>query len=163
MLSLDPTAIRASFVNASKKETSDITLPGDLDHLDWDRLDYLGWRDPKIARRAYIVVPLEDGPVGIMFRQAEASPRSRAQCSWCQDVTLPNDVVMYSARRTGAAGRNGNTIGTLICANFECSANVRKAMPSAYLGFDVDAARQERIEVLRMRSAGFATDLVSGG
>ena len=128
MLSLDEKTIRASFVNASRKEVSDLVLPPTFGTLDWDRLDYLGWRDPKAARRAYMVVPLDDGPVGILLRQAEASPRSRAQCSWCQDVELPAEVVFYSARRAGPDGRKGDTVGTLVCGGFECSANVRRRL-----------------------------------
>jgi hypothetical protein len=162
MISLDEKTIRESFVNASRKEVSDLTLPSDLADLDWDRLDYLGWRDPKVAKRAYIVVPSDDGPVGIILKQAEASPRSRAQCSWCQDIKLPNDVVLYSARRVGPAGRNGNTVGTLICSEFQCSANVRTLPPSAYLGYDREAARQQRIDVLRERASDFALGIVHG-
>jgi len=161
MLVLDDRVIRSSFVNATRKELSELALP-DLPGIDWDRLDYLGWRDPRLAKRAYIVVPLADGPVGIVLKQAEASPRTRAQCSWCQDIQLPNDVVLYGARRSGAAGRNGNTVGTLICANFECSTNVRRLPPSAYLGFDTEAARDRRIETLRIRSGDFATGIVEG-
>jgi hypothetical protein len=162
MILLDDKTIRASFVNASRKEVSDLTLPADLAETDWDRLDYLGWRDPKVAKRAYIVVPSDDGPVGIILKQAEASPRSRAQCSWCQDIKLPNDVVLYSARRVGSAGRNGNTVGTLICSEFQCSANVRVLPPSAYLGFDREAARDQRIDVLRERAGDFALGIVHG-
>jgi hypothetical protein len=159
---LDESGIRESFVNASRKEVSDLALPADFGTLDWDGLDYLGWRDPKVAKRAYIVVPSDDGPVGIILKQAEASPRSRAQCSWCQDIRLPNDVVLYSARRVGPAGRNGNTVGTLICAEFQCSANVRTLPPSAYLGFDREAARQQRIDVLRERASDFALGIALG-
>jgi len=161
MLVLDDTTIRASFVNATRKELADLLLP-DLAEIDWDRLDYLGWRDARLSKRAYILVPLPDGPVGIVLKQAEASPRTRAQCSWCQDITLPNDVVLYGARRSGAAGRNGNTVGTLICSNFECSRNVRTLPPTAYIGFDVEAARDRRIATLRTRSGDFATGIVEG-
>ncbi|WP_165068772.1 FBP domain-containing protein [Marisediminicola senii] len=156
MLVLSDKEIRASFVNASRKEIADLTLPAGFIDTDWGRLDYLGWRDPKRARRSYVVIPTPGGPVGIMLQQPEATPRSRAQCSWCRDITLPNDVVMYSARRAGTAGRNGNTVGTLLCADFECSANVRKLPPSAYIGFDREAAREERIATLQVISAAFA-------
>jgi hypothetical protein len=160
MLPLTPAAIRASFVNASRKEVSALTLPDDIDTLDWESLDYLGWRDPKIAKRAYAVVPtLDGGIIGILFRQADASPRSRAQCAWCNDVTLPNEVVFYNARRSGSAGRNGNTVGTLVCRDFECSRNVRRTPPLAYEGFDVEAARQRRIDDLRVRAATFADEV----
>jgi len=158
MLAVTESTIRASFVNASKKEVSDMSLPENFDSIDFEKLDYFGWRDRKIARRAYIAVPTDDGLVCVMLKQAEASPRSRAQCSWCQDITLPNDVALFTARRAGAAGRNGNVIGTLICANFECSRNVRKLPPVAYLGFDAEAARVERTLTLQIR----ATDFVAG-
>ncbi len=155
MLAVTEKTIRDSFVNASKKEVSDLSLPENFDAIDFEKLDYFGWRDRKIARRAYLAVETDSGLVCVMLKQAEASPRSRAQCSWCQDVTLPNDVVLYTARRSGVAGRNGNVVGTLICANFECSSNVRKLPPMAYIGFDAEAARIDRILTLRIRAADF--------
>jgi hypothetical protein len=159
MLPLTEKSIRASFVNASRKEVSDLTLPV-LESIVWDDLDYLGWRDPKMSRRAYAVVPtLEGDLVGILLRQAEASTGARAQCAWCQDVKLPNAVVFYSAKRSGKAGRNGNTIGTLVCEDFQCSRNVRRTPPLAYEGFDVEAARLTRMDDLRLHTASFATDL----
>lgn len=156
MLSLDVSSIRASFVNATRKEVSDLVLPADFASLDWERLDYLGWRDPKASRRAYLVVPLESGPVGILLRQAEASPRTRAQCSWCQDIELPNEVVMFTAKRAGADGRKGDTVGTLMCSNFQCSANVRRRPSMASMGFDPDEVREARVAELRERAASFA-------
>ncbi|MBF4594037.1 FBP domain-containing protein [Curtobacterium flaccumfaciens] len=160
MLPIVEKTLRTSFVNASRKEVSDLTLPAGFETLDWDALDYLGWRDPKIGRRAYAVVPTLDGDlIGILFRQAEAAPRSRAQCSWCQDVKLPNDVAFYSAKRSGPAGRNGNTVGTLVCQDFQCSRNVRKLPPPAYEGYDVEAARLRRIEDLQVRAASFAAEV----
>ncbi|WP_121370433.1 FBP domain-containing protein [Frondihabitans australicus] len=169
MFPLTEKSVRAAFVNASRKEVSDLTLPPAFDEIDWSSLDYLGWRDPKMAKRAYLVVPAdptasseEADLVGILLRQAEASPRGRAQCSWCQDVRLPNDVVFFSAKRAGAAGRRGDTVGTLLCDTFQCSQNVRKPPPPAYLGYDVEAAVRERIAELRLRAAGFAENVLGG-
>jgi hypothetical protein len=159
MIPLTHTTVTALFVNASRKELADITLPDGFDEINWDELDYVGWRDPKLSRRAYIIVPVDGELVGIVLKQSEASPRRRAQCTWCQDVKLPNDVVFYSAKRVGAAGRNGNTLGTLICDEFQCSRNVRKPVPPAYLDYDVEAARHQRIGTLRERAAGFAADV----
>ena len=161
MLPLDSTTIKATFVNASRKVVADITVPPGLDTIDWTGLDYLGWIDPKMKRRSYAVVPVDGEPVGIVLRQADASPPRRAQCSWCRDVKLPNDVVLYSAQRAGAAGRNGDTVAIWICAEFQCSANVRKLPSMAYIGFDVAAARQERIGMLQQRSAGFITEILA--
>ena len=150
--------IRASFVNASLRERNALVLPS-LADVPWDELDYLGWRDPKQPLAGFIVVPVDDAPVGILLRRTEQRLRTRAQCSWCEDVTLPNEVVFFSARRAGKAGRNGDTVGTLLCERFECSANVRRPVPPAYLGFDVGAARQRRIETLRTHAATFARDI----
>jgi hypothetical protein len=155
-------AIRAAFVNASQRERNTLTAPPELGSTAWDRLDYLGWRDARIPSLGYVVADLDGEPVGILLRQAEGRARSRAQCSWCEDVQLPNDVVLFSARRAGAAGRNGNTVGTLVCAHFECSANVRKRPPVAYIGFDVEAARERRIETLRDHVAAFVRDIRDG-
>lgn len=136
---------------------------GDLDASDWEALDFLGWRDPKFDRRAYVVLPRLDGdPVGIALKQAEASPRSRAMCGWCRDIRLPNDVVFWSAKRAGDAGRRGATVGTLICREFQCSRNVRNDPPPAYEGYDVAAARAKRLDDLRLKVAGFADMLVTG-
>lgn len=150
-------AIRASFLNVSQRERKAIPLP-DLAAVDWDKLDYLGWRDPKQPLLGYVVADLDGSPAGILLRQAEP-PRARAQCSWCEDVQLPHPVVFFSAKRTGEAGRRGDTVGTLVCAGFECSANVRKLPTLAYLGFDREAERERRILALREHVAGFVTNL----
>ena len=154
--------IRESLINASTRERKALTLPSDFDTLAWDKLSYLGWRDRKAPGTGYIVTGLEGGPLGVIVRQAEGRIRSRAQCSWCEDVQLPNDVVLFSAKRTGQRGRNGDTVGILACANFECSANVRKLPPLAYVGFDAEAARQRRIEALGENVRRFVTHLRDG-
>lgn len=162
LISLTEQTIRSSFVNASRKEVGDVALPLDFSETDWDQLDYFGWRDRKLPRRSYVVVELDGSPVGFVLRQAEASTRARPQCSWCQDVNLSNEVVFFSAKRAGQAGRNGDTVGTLVCADFGCSATVRKRPPVAYIGFDVDAAREERIQELRERARSFALSVLHG-
>lgn len=164
MRPLTDASIFASFINTSRKEMKDMTLPGFLETMteaDWHDLDFLGWRHTKFPRRAYVVLPRLDGdPVGIALKQAEASPRFRAMCNWCRDVRLPNDVVFWSAKRVGSAGRRGNTVGTLICRDFECSRNVRNDPPPAYDGYDVAAARVRRIDELQLKTAAFAETLM---
>ncbi len=151
--------IRASFVNASQRERTTLTLPADLADLDWDSRDFLGWRDAKFALQGYIVVPVDGDLIGVLLRQSEQRARSRPQCSWCEDVTLPNDVVFFSAKRAGKAGRIGDTVGTLACAHFECPRNVRTLPPLAYPGFDREAARDRRIAALRQNVVNFARDI----
>ncbi|MBG6239125.1 hypothetical protein IWX78_002104 [Mycetocola sp. CAN_C7] len=162
MLSLTEKDIRSSFINASRKEVSDMTLPLDFDAITWDRLDFFGWRDRKMPRRAYVTLRRGGVLVSILLQQAEALPRARVLCSWCQDITLADDVVFYGVKRAGAAGRKGNTIGTLVCADFGCSINARKLPAVAYLGFDVKAAREKQIVGLQERVSRFVDDVGVG-
>lgn len=161
MHALPADAVRDSFVNVTVRERRSILPPDDLSEHDWTLLDYLGWRDPKSPQLGYVVLQTDDGPVGVLLRQAESTPRSRAQCSWCEDTRLPNDVVFFAAKRAGDAGRRGDTLGTLVCANFECSVNVRRNPPLSYVGFDVEAERQRRILSLRERVAAFAARVLA--
>lgn len=147
--------IRASFRNASRKEVSDLNPPPGLADLDFEPLDFLGWSDPKFPRRAYMVAETGGGLAGILLQRAEQRVVARAQCSWCEDVTLRNDVQLFAARKAGAAGRKGDSVGTLVCANFGCSANVRRLPPLAYEGFDRETARDLRILRLQEHIVGF--------
>ncbi|MCK3768625.1 FBP domain-containing protein [Microbacterium aerolatum] len=155
MRTLTERDIRASFINASRKEVSSLTLPPGFAETDFDRLDYLGWSDQKFARRAYVVTEVDGVLTGALLQRAEQRVLARAQCSWCDDVTLRNDVQLFSARKAGAAGRNGDTIGTLACAEFGCSHTVRQLPPLAYEGFDREAARDQRIARLGENVRGF--------
>lgn len=155
MRPLDERDIRASFLNASRKEVSDLNLPLDFAEIDFDRRDFLGWVDPKLPRRAYVVTWVDDDPVGVLLQRAEQRVLSRAQCSWCEDVTLRNDVQLFVARRAGAAGRKGDTVGVLVCAEFGCNRNVRVLPPLAYQGYDRELAREIRILRLQEHVTGF--------
>jgi hypothetical protein len=156
------TQLRAAFVNTSQRERAAIVAPPNLEELRWSDLDYLGWRDRKQPSISYVVADTDDGLIGVLLKQTEARARSRPQCSWCEDVTLPNDVVFFGAKRAGQAGRNGDTVGVLVCDEFQCSRNVRKLPPLAYPGFDREAARLQRIEALRMHVQAFALAVRSG-
>jgi hypothetical protein len=157
--------IRTSFVNASKREANQAALP-DLDAVEWDRIDYLGWTDRKAPLAAYVVLELDGQPTGVVLRAADAkSGRGRkGMCAWCEDVVDDADVSLYVARRGGASGKAGNSIGTLVCTDFGCSRNVRRRP----LAFEVgsDPARREafvaaRIEGLQERSARFVAEVSS--
>jgi hypothetical protein len=162
MESLTPEAIRDSFVNCSRTEAAQLPLPPGMHEVDWSRREYLGWRDTRIPQRGYIVVPTRDGPVGIVLRASDASMRSHApsMCGWCQDVHLTHDVYLYVARRAGAAGRNGDTVGTMLCGGFECSENVRRTPPPSYVGFDAETVVADRIAGLAERARRFAATVI---
>jgi hypothetical protein len=158
--------IRSSFINTTRRETPQATLP-DLSEVNWDRLDYLGWRDRKASLLAYVVLELDGAVTGIMLRAGAASQtmvRRKALCAWCRDLASV-EAAMYVARRGGSAGRAGNTIGTLVCADFSCSRNVRRPPTSSEAGTDADLARellvQERIAGLQERATRFVQEVAA--
>ncbi len=133
MLPLTDERIRASFINASLRERKALTLP-ELDDIRWGELDYLGWRDPKYPQLGYVVAELGGSAVGVLLRQSEGRTRSRPQCSWCEDVLLPNDVVLFVAKRAGDAGRKGDTVGTLVCSSSNALRTCASALRSRISG-----------------------------
>ena len=167
MTPLTEQQLRASLVNATRSERQRMIVP-DLDAVDWDRLDYLGWRDRKQPLAAYVVMPLDDAPdaepVGVLLRATERTgPRRAAMCAWCEDVVATRDVQLFVARRGGAAGRKGDTVGTLICGDFRCSRNVRRRPSLAEAGRDDDAVRraivERRVAALREHARAFLDEV----
>lgn len=55
----------------------------------------------------------------------------------------------------GEAGRNGNTVGTYICADLGCSDRVRTEIPPWLQLRDPDEVVAERAAELRGRAEGF--------
>ncbi|WP_018179062.1 FBP domain-containing protein [Jongsikchunia kroppenstedtii] len=150
-----------SFRGATRSEIKRVTFAADFAAVDFDRLEYYGWHDRKIPRRAYLVVDRADGPVALLLTRAEAKPRGRAMCTWCNDVNLADEAVLYTVRRGGAAGRKGDTLGVMICAGFGCAKNARSLPPAFHAATDLDALRGERIADLRRRVHAFVTEVLS--
>lgn len=120
--------IRRSFVNCSKGEAQRLKLPAGLDTLPWPDLDFLGWRDPGAPGRAYLVAERADSLIGVALRAAPPNARgftARSICSLCLTTHTSSGVVLMSGRRTGAAGRSGNSVGLYVCADLACSLYVR--------------------------------------
>jgi FBP C-terminal treble-clef zinc-finger len=149
--------VRRTFVNCSRGEADGLALPRDFAALDWAELEVLGWRDPKAPLRGYLVVETDDGPVGISVRAADSrmSARNAAMCHLCQTPVTADAVSLFTARRAGVAGRNGNTVGTYICTDLACSARVRTDIPAWLRERDPDEVVAERAAELRIRALGF--------
>lgn len=153
--------IVAAFRGATRSEVRKVTFAADFDAVEFDGLDYYGWADPKIPRRAYLVVDRPEGPVALLLNQAAVKPRGRTMCTWCNDVNLTDEAVLYTVRRGGAAGRRGDTIGALICANFGCSGNVRRLPPAYHKETDLERIRAQRVDELRRKVHGFVDKVLS--
>ncbi len=149
--------IRSSFINATRSETVKLTPPKDLEALDWANLDLLGWRDEKMPLRGYLVLPTSQGLTGVMLRAPEGGPRRNRSvlCELCRDVFSKEDVLLWVARRAGQSGRNGNTVGTLICADFLCSSNVRREPPANEIHPDPALVVKRQVDELRERAEKF--------
>ena len=159
MKPLSENEIRASLVNCSRREAKQAPMPNRFESLaaeSWEALDYLGWTDRSNPQRAYVVVPVDDEPIGFMLRASEKRGGRSAMCAWCEDVFATSDVSLFVARRAGSAGRDGNSLGTLVHADFSCSAHVRRLPNALEGGLDPHALVDRRVEELRTRSAAFA-------
>lgn len=120
--------IRRSFVNASKGEAKRLDLPKDFADQPWDDLDFLGWQDPGAPGRAYLIAERDDRPIGISFRVAPSAARgftARSMCSLCLTTRTGGGVALMTARRSGEAGRQGNSVGQYMCVDLDCSLYVR--------------------------------------
>ncbi|SOC47519.1 FBP C-terminal treble-clef zinc-finger [Blastococcus aggregatus] len=157
MHALTEQQVRRSFVNCSQGEAKGLALPKDFADLDWAGLELLGWRDPKAPLRGYLVVETADGAVGLAVRAAESrmSPQTTAMCLLCQTARSADAVSLFTARRTGAAGRNGNTLGTYICADLGCAERVRTDIPPWLQDRNPAEVVAERAAELRERVRGF--------
>ncbi|MDI5966946.1 FBP domain-containing protein [Streptomyces sp. SL13] len=120
--------IRSSFVNCTKGEATRLRLPLDFAELPWDELDFVGWVDPGAPLRAHLVLPREQGPLGISLRVPAATPASAVKSSMCQICLTghaSSGVTLLVAPLAGPRGRQGNTVGTYICADLACPLYVR--------------------------------------
>jgi hypothetical protein len=159
---LTPDEIKRSFVNCSKSQVKAIPVPGGLGELEWDNLDYLGWRDPKAPARAYLVVPHGTGAVGLALRAPTTKQgRGSALCNLCYSTHSGGDVVLFVAPRAGAAGKAGNTVGTYICADLACSLYVR-GLRKLELPQGETAEPEERVRRLEQRLGAFVERALAG-
>lgn len=150
--------IRRSFVNSSRSEAMALTLPPGLADLPWDEREFLGWRDPRAPLRGYAVLWRDDRPLGIALRAADSrmSSRTAAMCLLCESAQSGADVSLFTAKRAGEAGRNGNTVGQYICADLDCSRRVRTEIPPWLRDRDPDEVLPARIASLQAKLDGFA-------
>jgi hypothetical protein len=147
--------VRTSFINCSKGEAKRLGLPKDFADLAWDDLDFLGWRDPGAPERAYLVAERGDRLVGIALRGTSGGAArgftARCLCSLCLTTRTGGGVALMTARRTGEAGKQGNTVGRYLCTDLACSLYVRGKKQAA-VGGDLDESLTLDEKVARTRA-----------
>ncbi|WP_424185748.1 FBP domain-containing protein [Actinokineospora sp. G85] len=120
--------IRASFVNCTKGEAKRLPIPKPLEATPWPDLDYLGWIDQGSPEHAYLVTSWNDRTVGITLRTPPKGAKSAIRtsvCALCLTTHSSTGVTLFTARKAGTAGRQGNTRGTYICSDLACSLYLR--------------------------------------
>ena len=137
--------IRASFVNCTKGEASRMQIPHDLETRPWSELDYLGWRDPQSPARGYLVADLGGRLQGVTLRAPQATVGSarKSMCSLCLTMRS-GGVSLMVAPRAGSRGQHGNTVGTYICSDLQCSLTIRGKRPVDGAGIQETLSTEER-------------------
>lgn len=159
MRAITESDIRACFVNSSKGEAKRLGLPKDLADRPWHDLDFLGWRDPGAPGRAYLVTERAGRLVGVALRVTSGGGRgftARSMCSLCLTQRTGGGVALMTARRTGEAGRQGNTVGRYLCADLDCSLYLRGRKESV-AGRDMEETLplEEKVARLHANLDGF--------
>jgi FBP C-terminal treble-clef zinc-finger len=155
------TRIRHAIANTTKGEAARLTLPAWVRDLDLDAVeDVLGWRDPKAPGRGVLLVPGPQGVVGVALRAGEHAVRTAAMCALCRTTHAPGRVELLVARRAGAAGRGGDTVGTYVCGDLACARHVRVERATAALRPDPGTTVDERRAGLRERARRFVTSVL---
>ena len=105
-------------------------IPHDLDSRQWGDLDYFGWRDAQSPARGYLVADLDGHLQGITLRAPQSTVGSarKSMCSLCMTVRS-GGVSLMVAPRAGSRGQRGNTVGTYICSDLQCSLSIRGKRP----------------------------------
>ncbi|WP_329121273.1 FBP domain-containing protein [Streptomyces sp. NBC_01465] len=151
--------IRASFVNCSKGEAKRLSVPYELDGLPWGDLDFLGWRDQSAPERSYLVVERDGRLTGVALRHPARQGGNftqRSMCSLCLTTHPRSGVLLMTAPKAGAAGRDGNSVGIYVCADLACSLYVRgkKELPPR-ARFDETLTLDEQVERLLGKLYGY--------
>ncbi|MFJ3223064.1 FBP domain-containing protein [Streptomyces sp. NPDC086783] len=140
--------IRTSFINCSKGEAKRLAVPRDLDERPWEHLDFLGWRDPGAPDRSYLVTEHAGRLVGVTLRfpSSRRGLLHRSMCSLCLTTHPGSGVSLMTARKAGAAGRDGNSVGIYMCTDLACSLYVRgKKAPEPGGRFEETLTLEEQI------------------
>lgn len=152
--------IRASFVNCSKGDAKRLPAPRDLDDRPWDDLDFLGWTDSSFPGRGYLVVPRDDGPVGVAMRFEPNGSGKSQMCAICLTTHTRGGVALMTANKVGESGRAGNSVGIYMCIDLACSLYARgRKRPALGSRYREDLSEEEKTERVRENLTAFVERL----
>ncbi|MEU5832897.1 FBP domain-containing protein [Streptomyces diacarni] len=163
MKALTEPEIRSAFVNCTKGEAKRLAIPRDLADRPWGALDFLGWRDPQAPGRAYLATEFEGRTRAVALRSpAPASWQARrGMCSMCL-TPHTGGVSLMVAPKAGKAGQQGNSVGTYICGDLECSLYVRgRKDPAGGARMHESLTLEEKIRRVEGNVAAFLAKVVA--
>ncbi len=158
MRELTAEEIRGSFVNVEPADAQHIPLPG-LHEVVWADREFLGWRDPSLATRGYLVHEVDGEPIGIVLRFPVTSPRGGvpAICSLCHSTQPATQVSLVSAPRPSL---DGASVGTYLCDDLGCSHKIRMLPASSPWAIGSGDLLEARSAGLIDRVRGFTRSVV---
>ncbi|GAA4933550.1 treble-clef zinc-finger protein [Actinomycetospora succinea] len=149
-------AVRRSMINCSKGDAKRMTVVDAVVGTDLDAVEFAGWQDPRMPQRAYLVTLHEGAVTGVLLRPAGGGARRTAMCALCRTTHTDGEVTLYTAPRAGAAGREGNSVGTYVCTDLACPVTTRlERKPCPSVVPDLSLPVDERVAGLRVRVDGF--------
>ncbi|WP_405750966.1 MULTISPECIES: FBP domain-containing protein [unclassified Streptomyces] len=150
--------VRGAIVNLDPAEKK-VRLPAWFDDVRWHRIDYLGWRDLRAPKRAYLVTEADDQALGVLLRQAPNDPAhgSRAMmCDLCRFARRFNEVSLFTAQLPSRDKRERlNSVGLLLCTDLDCVVKVHSKPVREAFDRPVDDIIRSRREGLRSRTITF--------
>ncbi|KQM80620.1 FBP domain-containing protein [Agromyces sp. Leaf222] len=163
MQALTEAEVRGALRNASPGELAQLSLPVSFFVTEWAHLDAFAWRDPRISGRGYLVTELDGSPVGVVLRTPSpgGSHHRAAICNLCHTQQPADQVAMVSARKAGAAGERGDSVGVYMCTDLACQDTVRLGRPAAPSEVMPSLRELESIEGLARRTRAFVANVVA--
>jgi hypothetical protein len=111
-----------------------VHAPKVLSRVDWNDLDYLGWRDPGAQQRGYLFIEREETLHGVMVlnTKTQTAAARAVMCAFCKMPRRFGQVVLFSSP-TLTNTKGTSTKGTYICADLDCNARVNGLRPMSPL------------------------------
>jgi len=114
----------------------------ELDKIDWDNLDFLGWVDPD-ENLGYLVYPFPQELRGLVLESNQSIGSGGIKmCSFCYTLHLPSGVRLFTYK----IPNKKITIGNYFCSDLQCSLYLRKIKLSGITQMSESLSIEEKIE-----------------
>jgi len=138
----------------SKKDIKKLKLP-DLDNIDWENIDYLGWIH-RSRHIGYIVYLLNKKLIGIFLNITKTKQDNKyKQCSLCMTQHTGAGISLFTK-----ADRNHNSKGNYICANLDCGLYLRNKKDILAIQMQENITKEQKLERYLKNLKQFINDIL---